>query len=53
MNELRYGNHMQVMNHPWHLVSGVDCVVHVTFIMHVTLYNMQWHIALHMYEDIA
>ena len=35
------------------LVSGVDCVVHVAFIMHVTLYNMQWHLALHRHGDIA
>ena len=34
-------------------VSGVDCVVHVAFIMHVTCYNMQWHLALHMHGDIA
>ena len=34
-------------------LSGVDCVVHVAFIMHVTCYNMQWHIALHMHGNIA
>ena len=34
-------------------VSGLDCVVHVAFIMHVTWYNMQWHLALHMHEDIT
>ena len=33
-------------------VSGVDCV-HVAFIMHVTLYNMQWNLALHMHGDIT
>ena len=31
----------------------MDCVVHVAFIMHVTRYNMQWHMALHMHGDIA
>ena len=30
-------------------VSGVDCVFHVAFIMHV----MQWHLALHMHGNIA
>ena len=31
----------------------MDCVVHVVFIMHETLYNMYWHIALHMHGDIT
>ena len=31
----------------------MDCVVHVAFIMHVALYNMQWLIALHMHADIT
>ena len=34
-------------------MSGVDCVVYVAFIIHVPCYNMKWHIALHMHEDIA
>ena len=34
-------------------VSGVDCVVYVAFIMYVTGYNMQWHLALHMHGEIA
>ena len=34
-------------------MSGVDCVVHVAFIIHVARYNMQWRIALHMHRDIA
>ena len=32
MNEMIYGSHMHVMTP----VSGVDCVVHVAFIKHVT-----------------
>ena len=31
----------------------MDCVVHVAFIMHVTWYNRQWHLALDMHRDIA
>ena len=36
MNEMIYGSHMQVMSLSMTLVSGVDCVVHVAFIMHET-----------------
>ena len=36
MNEIIYRSRMQVMLLSMTLKSDVDCVVHVTFIMHVT-----------------
>ena len=36
MNEMIYESHMQVMRLSMTPVSGVDCVVHVAFIMHMT-----------------
>ena len=35
------------------MISGVDYVVHVAFIIHVASYSMQWRIALYMHGDIA
>ena len=36
MNEMIYGSHIQVMRLSMTPVSGVYCVFHVAFIMHVT-----------------
>ena len=36
MNEMIYGSHMQVMLLSMTSISGVDCVVHVAIIIHMT-----------------
>ena len=35
------------------MVNCMVCVIYVSFIIHLALYNMQWNIALHMHGDIT
>ena len=49
-----YGNymHVDIIVHDA-LVICTCRIVHVAFTVHVTRYDMQWHLALHMHGDIA
>ena len=49
-----YGNymHVDIIVHDA-LVICMSRIVYVAFVVHVTRYNMQWNLALHMHRDIA
>ena len=41
------------VNYVENIIIHVLKMLHVVLILHVTFYNMKWHIACHMHRDIA